>query len=446
MVVGASLLAGLLTYLVLRQPDLLRREVEEKTRALTEIAFYDPLTGLTNRRLFQDLLKQHINSAKRYGNTLALLYLDLDDFKRINDTMGHEAGDELLKVVAERLKQTLRASDIVARIGGDEFSVLLQQLSSSAHAGKVCGKIIESLSEPVQLQGSKVIVTASIGIALIPDDGTDVSEVMKNADLAMYSAKESGRNNYQYFSRAMNEVMSTRVELETEMMDALSAEQFVVYYQPIRSLSEDKCIGVEGLVRWQHPTKGLLPPNEFIGLAEETGLIVALGEQVMMLACRQISAMQTPERPLGLSLNISPRQFSDPNLVSHIKQVLIETSFPAKLLELEITESLLINSQDNANAKLAELRALGITVAIDDFGTGYSSLSKLKDLPVDTLKIDRAFVQHLPVSKNDGEIVEIIIALADKLNLNVVAGRCGNRCAVGFPVGVALRFNTGVFV
>ena len=396
---------------------------QKQTQAQIErLAFYDPLTRLGNRRLFREQLDLELRKVQRHHTRLGMLYLDLDNFKQINDSLGHDVGDELLKQVGSRLKETLRSSDIIARLGGDEFVILIPDATCSDALAQVAHKLIERLVQPYQLQGQSVIVTASVGITVAPDDGQDAAQLMKNADLAMYRAKQQGRNNYQFFTAEMNDEVMRRIRFEKEVHLGLEEGQFILHYQPQWSLDEPLAlVGIEALVRWHHPERGWISPGEFIPLAEELGLIVPLGEWVMREACQAVVKLDQPGRELKLAVNLSLRQFRDPNLLSSIQQALADSGLEPHRLELEITESMVMDDEERVLNILLQLRDLGVKLAIDDFGIGYSSLSYLKKLPVDQLKVDASFVRDIPHDRNDMEITAAVIAMAHKLGLSVVA-------------------------
>ncbi|MBJ54412.1 MAG: GGDEF domain-containing protein [Gammaproteobacteria bacterium] len=411
---------GALSHIVLNIEDISER-VETQAQ-MEQLAFYDPLTGLENRRLFKDRLEQSLKHVRRSKKSTALLFIDLDQFKRINDTLGHDAGDELLTTVARRLRECVREEDIVARLGGDEFTILLADISHADDAGLVARKILQSLTEPIQLGAQEVTVSGSIGITIAPEDSMNASVLMRNADLAMYRAKDQGRNNFQFFTDDMNIESQARMSLENELRLAVSNRDFVVFFQPQINLANNKICGFEALVRWRHEQVDLIPPDRFIPVAEETGLIIQVGEIVLRQACAQIKALQVAGlHGYTVAVNLSARQFRDSNLVSLVREVLTETQLEPRWLELEITESMLMDNIEQAIEILTELKKLGVTVTIDDFGTGYSSLSYLTQLPVDKLKVDRSFVSNLPESARHTAITTAIIAMAQRLKLQVVA-------------------------
>lgn len=400
--------------------DITDRKEAEQT--ITKLAYHDPITGLPNRSLLYDRLKLAINRSERDGQGVAVLFLDLDRFKSINDTLGHAAGDQLLQQVAGRLENCVRSSDTVARLGGDEFVVLVSAVESDHAIGSVVMKILEQLAEPYWICEQEVYTTSSIGISLYPRDGHDADELLKNADMAMYQAKEAGRNTCHFFSPELNMRATERMLLESTMRRALERNEFFLAYQPQMELSSGRIAGIEALVRWRHPDLGTVPPAHFIPIAEETGLIVPLGEWVLETACRQAVAWQQEGHPpVRMAVNVSARQFRQKNLGLRIDKILAETGLDPALLELELTESAVMENPDEAVLTLRQLKQMGITLSIDDFGTGYSSLSHLKHFPIDRLKIDRSFVRHVTRDQNDATIAEAIIALAHSMKLSVVA-------------------------
>ncbi len=387
-----------------------------------QMAHHDTLTGLPNRALLQDRLNQALGQASRYSHQVAVMFIDLDRFKGVNDTLGHAVGDELLKEVAERLKLTVRAVDTVARVGGDEFVVVLHEISGPDDAVLVAEKILAILGKTASIESHALHVTSSIGISIYPDDGVDLVQLMKNADTAMYHAKSAGRNTFRFFASAMNDEASRFFKLEHRLIAALDRGELILHYQPLVDLDRQAVCGMEALVRWLDPERGLIVPGEFIPVAEETGLILTVGEWVLHQAMRQNRLWQEQGHPLILvSVNLSPRQFQQKTLVSTIRNILADTGQPATLLELEITESTLMQDVSETLDKLRELAAMGVKLAIDDFGTGYSSLGYLKRFPVHKLKIDRSFVRDLCDDKEDAAIVAAIVGLARNLDIDIVA-------------------------
>ncbi|MBF0166525.1 MAG: EAL domain-containing protein [Alphaproteobacteria bacterium] len=396
-----------------------RKKAEERIRNL---AYFDVLTGLPNRRLFNDRLAMAINSAKRHHQRLAILFLDLDLFKRINDTLGHSVGDRVLEEMSNRLKLSMREADTVSRMGGDEFTVLMSEIHDVDDAVRSARRIIESIREPFLVEDRELFVTTSIGISVFPEDGDNPEVLVKNADIAMYRAKDLGRNSYQLYTPQMNAKSFERLAMENEMRKAIERGEFLLNYQVKMNLDTGGIAGAEALVRWNHPDLGLVPPADFIPLAEDTGLIVPLGEWVLRAACQQNKAWQDRGLPpIRMAVNISPHQFNQADLVGRVRGILAETGLDPKYLELEVTESVLMEHMDIAALMLNELRSLGVVTSIDDFGTGYSSLAYLKRIPIDALKIDASFMHEIATDESDAEIVSAIIGLAHNLRLKVVA-------------------------
>lgn len=403
----------------------LQQEVFERLQAerrIWEMAHHDSLTGLPNRALLHDRLEQALERAQREKKRAATMFIDLDRFKSINDTLGHAIGDELLQHVAQRLKTLVRGVDTVSRLGGDEFVIVLHEIASVDDAVLVAEKILAALATPMTIGGNPIHVTPSVGIAVYPEDGTEALLLMKNADTAMYHAKAAGRNNFQFFSRRMNEQASRFFEMEQRLRQAISAGELLLHYQPLIDWTCRSICGMEVLVRWNDPQHGLISPAEFIPVAEETGLIIPLGEWVLAHALQQNRQWQQQGRPLlPLSVNLSPKQFRQKDLVESIRRLLAETGQPASLLELEITESSLMHDVSETTSRLHELAAMGVSIAIDDFGTGYSSLAYLKRFPVHKLKVDQSFVRDLTTDADDVAIVTSVIGLAASMRLDLVA-------------------------
>lgn len=402
---------------------------------ILRLAYYDNLTELPNRAFFMTRIEQAIDVAKKQALSLAVLFLDLDNFKRINDTLGHNVGDELLRMVARRIAHSLRSSDAVsrsifededkthlARLGGDEFTVLLADLQQPEDALIVANRIREELSKPLQLATHKLIVTPSIGISLFPRDGEDMVTLLKSADMAMYFAKRKGRNNVQFFEQSMNEKALLRMNLENELRHAIERNEMSLHYQPQLDLVTGKITGLEALIRWQNFTLGNVPPLDFIPIAEDSGLIISIGEWVLRTACRQARSWQDAGVEVKrIAVNVSVRQFSRAEFPDIISRVLRETNLDPSVLELEITESILMNNTDIAMETLNKLKSLGVHLAIDDFGTGYSSLSYLKQFPIDRLKIDRSFIMAISTNPDDQAIASAVISMAESMKLQVTA-------------------------
>ncbi|MBI4986349.1 MAG: EAL domain-containing protein, partial [Rhodocyclales bacterium] len=388
---------------------------------LTHMATHDPLTGLPNRALYKDRLSQVLAHAERHAQIVALLFLDLDRFKQINDTLGHQVGDELLLAASARIRQCLREEDTLARLGGDEFTVILPRLNQVDGAAIVAENIIRALERPFKLAATELYISSSIGIACYPFDGVEAGHLSRNADMAMYAAKNSGGMTFKFYSEQMNVRAAGRLELETLLRHALKHEELRLYYQPQVNAVTQRIVGVEALVRWQHPELGLVPPADFIPLAEETGLIVPLSEWVFRTACRQGRDWYERGLNVAVAVNVSARHFTDPNLFVTVRSILRESGMPPHLLDLELSESMVMKQGEETISILQKLKQLGISLSLDDFGTGYSSLAYLRRFPIDTLNIDRAFIQDIAGDRRDGTLAATIIAMAENLGMNVVA-------------------------
>lgn len=397
---------------------LLAADAERKIR---HIAYHDSLTGLPNRMLFIDRIDQAISRAQRENGQFALLFIDIDHFKVINDSMGHAAGDQLLNVVSQRLQGILRKSDTIARLGGDEFTVIVEGLQEAEWVVAVANNIIRILEAPVEINQQQVHVSGSIGIALYPQDGESFGVLLKNADTAMYKAKDKGRHTFQFYASEMSQKVMRRLELENEIRTALKQEEFVVYYQPKVNLKDNQYTGVEALVRWQHPQRGIIAPIEFVPLAEETGLIIQLDKWVIRTACEQFKKWCDSASTLqSLSVNISARHFKEGGLPEFCEEVLQSSQLAPGCLEIELTESALVDNYEGAKNILNKIHNMGICIALDDFGTGYASMSYLKEFPFDTVKLDRSFVKDVPDDEESTAIVNAMIQLSSALKLNTV--------------------------
>jgi diguanylate cyclase (GGDEF)-like protein/PAS domain S-box-containing protein len=404
--------------------NALRAEASRRqyARELEHQAHHDGLTGLPNRLMLQDRLCQAIAFAARYTRPVWVVFLDLDHFKFVNDSLGHKAGDTLLNTIAARLQFAMRESDTVARLGGDEFVLVLPERKDEHLAASIVQRIKDTVAQPLTIEGQEFILGCSIGVAVYPNDGADPETLIKHADIAMYRAKETGRNNFQFFTPSMNERLIERIRIEGDLRNAIEREEFVLHYQPQVDTRSGRIIGMEALIRWQHPALGMVAPLRFIGLAEETGLIIPIGAWVLRCACAQNKAWQ--QAGLGhlrIAVNLSARQFAQPDLVQSIAAVLEETGLAPQYLEIELTESLVMTDVEHAIGILHDLKTLGVRLSLDDFGTGYSSLSYLKRLPIDALKIDQSFVRDITHATNDAAIVVSIISLAHNLQLDVIA-------------------------
>ena len=427
--VFGSLLVVILTGLLGRMSwQLVQGRVRESETKLKHaqrveyLAYHDGLTGLPNRSMFSKALSQSISEAKRYERRLAIAFLDLDRFKQINDTLGHEAGDQLLKEIAVRLKACVRASDTVARLGGDEFVVLLPSLEDEKYAEIVAQKILAAAARPFNLIGQEFRITASIGISTYPRDGLDEQTLTKNADIAMYQAKAEGKNNFQFYSEKLNANSLERLTLDSSLRHALERNEFRLYYQAKRDISSGRITGMEALLRWEHPDLGIVAPMQFIPIAEETGLIVPIGKWVLKTVCLQSIAWQRQGlAALSIAVNMTARQFLDEQMLADVASILAETGMNPHLLEIELNESLLIHDVETTMRILTGLKALGVRIAVDDFGTGYSSLAMLQRFPLDTIKIDRSLMRDFLGSTDHTGLADAIIAMGKSLSLTVVA-------------------------
>jgi diguanylate cyclase (GGDEF)-like protein len=421
----ALIFTGLLGRMSWRLAQGRMREGETKlahAQRVEYLAYHDGLTGLPNRSLFSKLLGQSISEAHRYHKRLAIAFLDLDRFKQINDTLGHDAGDQLLKEVATRLISCVRDSDAVARLGGDEFVVLLHELGDARYAAAVAQKILTATGRPFTLLGQEFRVTASIGISVYPQDGIDEQTLTKNADIAMYQAKAEGKNNFQFYSERLNANSLERLTLESSLRHALERHEFRMHYQAKRDIASGQVTGMEALLRWEHPDLGTVAPMQFIPIAEETGLIIPIGRWILRTVCAQNVAWQKQGLPkLVVAVNLTARQFFDENLIPDLQAILGSTGMAPHLLELEIAEGLLTRDVENTLRVLTALKTIGVRIAIDDFGTGYSSLATLQRFPLDTIKIDRSFVRTLADNKEDTRLTNAIISMGKSLSLTVVA-------------------------
>ncbi|HEY9421327.1 MAG TPA: EAL domain-containing protein [Thermoanaerobaculia bacterium] len=411
---------GLVTWLLEDE----RQRVVAASEQIEHLAYHDALTDLPNRNLLVQHLKEAVSQAVSRKERVAVLFLDLDRFKKVNESLGNQPGDDLLKTLAERLRQNLRATDLIARLAADEFVILLPGIDGDTAVLRVAEKLLAVIRSPFSIQGREIYLTASLGISRCPEDGADAETLLKRAELAMYRAKETQRDSYQLYAPPMETRGLEHLSLETDLRKALTAEpgELALFFQPVLDTSRQKVAGVEALLRWFHPTRGLLPPSEFLWLAEVSGLATALDLWVLRTACREIRGWREQgATDLYLAVNLSPRSFQQPDLLRHIRAVLAETGLPPSALELEITETLAMQNAEATLAVLRGLKDLGVRIAIDDFGTGYSSLSYLTNFPIDTLKVDRSFVHNLGRGHGGEEVAAAVIALALSLEIGVVA-------------------------
>ncbi len=396
--------------------------LKESEAQLNHLAHHDTLTGLPNRLLFNDRLEHALIRARREQSVLAVMFLDLDHFKTVNDTFGHPAGDVLLRQVAGRLSDCVREDDTIARLSGDEFIIILEEVERPEGPGHVAEKLLEALKRPVELEGTEIYISASIGISLYPNDGDDVTSLVRNADVAMYKAKEQGRHTYRFYKEEMTHHAFERMTLETHLRQAIERNELKLVYQPQFDLADRRPVCLEALLRWHHPSLGVIEPERFIPIAEETGMIEAIGAWVIRRACSEIAAWSKAGiAPCPLAINLSVRQLDLGDLAATVESALKDSGLEAANIELELTETALMRRPEHHAHTLNALRKLGVRLAIDDFGTGYSSLAYLKRFPVDRLKIDHSFVQGIPEDRNDTAIIQAIIAMAHSLDLTVVA-------------------------
>lgn len=400
----------------------LAEQVQMAKDQLDHLAHHDALTDLPNRMLLQDRLKQAIELARRQDRRLAVMFMDLDRFKHINDSLGHPVGDQLLRSVAQRLLACVRHSDTISRQGGDEFVLLLSFIEHAEDAALSAQKMLASISQPHHIDGHDLHINVSIGISIYPDDGRDAETLIKSADTAMYHAKESGRNNYKFFEQGMNDRAVQRQSIEADLRGALERQEFVLYYQPKINLHSGAIVGVEALIRWRHPERGLVLPKQFVSIAEDCGLILPIGRWVLREACLQARIWQQADLPpITVAVNTSAIEFRDKDFLANIRATLEETCLEPSCLELELTESLLMQDAESSDSVLHALSDMGIKLAIDDFGTGYSSLSYLRQFPIDTLKIDQSFVNQMTSNADDATIVSAVISMGKSLNKHVIA-------------------------
>ncbi|UTW00514.1 EAL domain-containing protein [Marinomonas rhizomae] len=444
---SVAFLLSIALYAILIQPLKLRTLVKEKTAELQKLAYNDPLTGLPNRRFLQDSLSKILHNNQRRKRVSAFIYFDLDNFKRINDTIGHDVGDQVLVIAAERLNKIKGISDLVVRLGGDEFGILLGDIGDKAQAAEQANRILESIRAPIKMDSRDYNLSTSLGIAMIPEHGYDLVTIMQNADMALYQAKQKGKNQYAFYTEKMKISTHNLIKAEEDLTLALQRNEFEMYYQPQFNLRTNHVIGAEALIRWNHPEKGLIYPNDFIPLAESTGKIVELGYWVLESSIAYLAKRKQEGRPdILLHINLASEQLSDPHFVTLVQALLSKYQVPAHLVGFEITETSILEDIHLARYLLQTLKDMGICIAIDDFGTGYSSLSQLKNLPVDLLKIDRSFVMDLENDPDDRKIVEAIIAMAHKLNIKVLAEGVETREQWKMLVAFQCDFGQGYYV
>ncbi len=418
---------------LMEENEALLEKIEAKNAQLQELAHYDPLTGLPNRRQFEEYMSVELARAKRHKRLLVLFFIDLDKFKTVNDTFGHPLGDALLVEVAKRLKQNLRLTDYIARIAGDEFAILLPEIRHAYEAGTVAQKVLKTISEMYHISGKEIHLSASIGIACYPRAGEETDLLTKHADVAMYNAKQAGRNTYRYFSTDLENIYSKRIKIENELRFAQDRQQLYLVYQPQIDLDTNEMVAMETLLRWKHPELGLISPAEFIPIAEETGLITSIGEWVLKESFEQYAKwLAMGYDPKKLAINISPIQLLQKNLSRMLQSHMVRHAIEPRMIEIEITETTVMTYSQEAQVVLEQLHQLGVSLAIDDFGTGYSSLSHLRQLPLSVLKIDRSFVKDIPSDPSAATIVKTVIALAKNLGFGVVAEGVETKAQLNF--------------
>ncbi len=412
------------------------KDISERIRVhehLQHMAHHDALTDLPNRSLFLDRLQQSLNRARWHDRLVAVMFMDLDRFKIINDTLGHNIGDQLLLQLSQRLNKTVRDGDTIARFGGDEFAILLDDIDSDSHISSLAQKMLDTLAVPFKINKQELFVTASIGVSIFPNDGDDSETLLRNADVAMYRAKDLGKNNYQFHSDDLSARIFERMTLETHLRHALERDEFILYYQPQIDARTQNISGVEALLRWQHPELGLVTPNNIVPLLEETGLIEQVGHWVLETACRQSRVWHDAGWSyLHMSVNISSRQFNNTDFIPSLHDIINQTEINPEFLELELTESMLMRNASTTVNALHSLSGLGVRFAIDDFGTGYSSLTYLRRFPIDTIKIDRSFIHDVTDNPDDAAIASAIIVMAQSLSLNVIAEGVENQEQLDF--------------
>ncbi|TYL49479.1 EAL domain-containing protein [Marinomonas sp. IMCC 4694] len=442
-----ALLIAFSLFAILSQPLKLRILVKEKTAELQELAYKDPLTGLPNRRFLQDSLPHILHNNQKRKRVSAFIYFDLDNFKRINDTIGHDVGDQVLTIAANRLEALKSLSDLVARLGGDEFGILLGDINNAKQAEKQAVRILEAIRKPVTVGKQKYILSTSLGIAMIPEHGYDLVTIMQNADMALYQAKLLGKNQCCFYTENMRINTHNQIKAEEDFNRALENNEFEMYYQPQFTLATNRVFGAEALIRWNHPQKGLVFPNDFIPLAEKTGKMIQLGYWVLEHSFAYLAKRKAEGRDdILLHINLASEQLSDPHFVTLVQNLLEKYQVPAQLIGFEITETSILEDIQLARSLLQDLKEMGICIAIDDFGTGYSSLFQLKNLPVNLLKIDRSFVMDLEHDMDDRKIVEAIIAMAHKLNIKVIAEGIETRAQWNMLASFQCDYGQGYYV